>query len=56
MKIYYQLSFKLKLLKWYLFHLYFKISKYKHKHIWNMNIRCLICRKDKRYIDWGNDR
>jgi len=42
---------KLKLFKWYLFHLWFKITKYKHKHIWSINFYCLICRKAKRDID-----
>ncbi len=43
--------FKLKCLKWYLFHLWFKITKYKHKHIWNIIFYCSICRKAKRDID-----
>ncbi|KKL63647.1 hypothetical protein LCGC14_2172970 [marine sediment metagenome] len=45
-----------KLLKWYFYHLWFKITKYKHKHIWNdsneyKHIICLICRKKKIYLN-----
>jgi hypothetical protein len=37
--------------KWYLFHLWYKVSKYDHNHIWNKNVKCLICRKWKRDVD-----
>ena len=46
------INLKLKILKWYLFHLWYKLTKYTHKHIWNINYKCLICRKTKGDIDW----
>ena len=48
---YYWTIHKLKQLKWYLYHLWYKLTKYEHKHIWTHVYRCLICRKDKRDID-----
>lgn len=49
--LYYWIKYKLKLLKYYVFHLWFKISKYEHKHIFESIFRCSICRKDKLDID-----
>ena len=44
--------------KFYLKHLYWNIKriiyffiKFKHKHIWNYNFYCIICRKSKRDLD-----
>ena len=45
------LIFKLKCLKWFMFHLWYLITKYKHKHVWNINCYCLICKKPLRDID-----
>ena len=52
--IHYWVNFKLRLLKWYFYHLWFKLTKYKHKHIWNNSIRCYICRKTKMDLDREN--
>jgi hypothetical protein len=50
--IYYLSTFYIKSLQWYFYQLWFKLTKYEHKHEWDSDIRCLICRKDKRDIDY----
>ncbi len=49
--IYYWSIFKLKILKWYIFHLRYRLTKYKHKHIWSNSVRCYICRRTMMDID-----
>ena len=49
---FYWSKFKLKQSLWFFCHLWYLISKYKHHHVYNPSIRCLICRKYKRDIDY----
>ena len=49
---YYWTRWKLRLLKYYFYHIWYVLTKYKHKHEYNLFIRCLICRKTKRDIDY----
>ena len=48
----YILYFYLRYLKRYLFHIWYRIAKYNHKHVWNSNFSCQVCRKYKRDIDY----
>ena len=49
--LYYWTKYKLRQLKHNIFRLWFKISKYKHKHIYSILMYCKICGKGKRDID-----
>ncbi len=45
----YKILFRIRVIKWYLMHLGYKIKKYNHKLIWSCKLmKCLICRKDLR--------
>ena len=50
--LYYFTKYKLKKFKFYCFHLWYKLTEYEHKHIWNLLLKCLICRKRKTDIDY----
>ena len=47
----YLIYFYLRYSKWILKSLIYYIIKFKHKHIWNINFKCIICKKGKRDID-----
>ena len=50
--LFYYSKHKLIILKWYCFHLWYKLTKYEHTHVWKSIFRCSICRKTKRDIDY----
>lgn len=50
--LYYWTKWKLRKLKYYCFHLWFKVSRYEHKCNYDHSIlTCSICRKTKMDID-----
>lgn len=49
--LYYWTKYKLEQFKLYCFRLWFKFSKYEHKHVFIEILTCSICRKSKMDID-----
>lgn len=50
--LFYYSKWKLKLLKWYCYRLWYKLTKYEHTHILYSLFECSICRKSKIDIDY----
>lgn len=45
-------NYELRMVKWFSYNIWHVISKYKHHHAYNRSMKCLICRKYKRDIDY----
>ena len=45
------LVYRTRLFFCYILHLWYKLTKFEHKHRWNDSWFCLVCKKSKRDID-----